>query len=238
MTPNSSPPPRGRGKEGVGFRGEGAAVIFDMDGVLIDSGAYHRRAWRALLDELGARPAHPEFWRLTIGRPGEEAIPILLGRAVSAEEARRLARRKRDLYVGLARRGLEAVPGAAAFVMALNRLGVPRAVGTSASRFDCERLLDGLGLRRHFDVIVTADDVSLGKPDPEVYVEAARRMRAAPAACVVFEDSVVGIQAARSAGMRAIGVTTAHTEEELRAAGAESAIADFEGLEWRMLARP
>jgi len=238
MTPNSSPPPRGRGKEGVGLRGEGAAVIFDMDGVLLDSGAHHRRAWRMLLDELGARPAHPEFWRLTIGRPGEEAIPILLGRAVSAEEARRLARRKRDLYVGLARRGLEAVPGAAAFVMALNRLGVPRAVGTSASRFDCERLLDGLGLRRHFDVIVTADDVSLGKPDPEVYVEAARRMRASPAACVVFEDSVVGIQAARSAGMRAIGVTTAHTEEELREAGAEFAIADFEGLEWRMLARP
>jgi HAD superfamily hydrolase (TIGR01509 family) len=214
------------------------AAIFDMDGVLIDSGAHHRRAWGALLDELGARPAHPEFWRLTIGRPSEEAIPILLGRDVGAEEARRLARRKRDLYVALARRGLAAVPGVAAFVTALHRLGVPRAVGTSASRFDCERLLDGLGLRRHFDIIITADDVRLGKPDPEVYVQAARRMRTAPAACVVFEDSVVGIQAARNAGMRAIGVTTAHTEEELRDAGAETAIADFEGLEWKTLARP
>jgi HAD superfamily hydrolase (TIGR01509 family) len=214
------------------------AAIFDMDGVLIDSGAHHRRAWGALLDELGARPAHPEFWRLTIGRPSEEAIPILLGRDVGAEEARRLARRKRDLYVALARRGLAAVPGVAAFVTALRRLGVPRAVGTSASRFDCERLLDGLGLRRHFDIIITADDVRLGKPDPEVYVQAARRMRTAPAACVVFEDSVVGIQAARNAGMRAIGVTTAHTEEELRDAGAETAIADFEGLEWKTLARP
>jgi HAD superfamily hydrolase (TIGR01509 family) len=214
------------------------AAIFDMDGVLIDSGAHHRHAWAALLDELGARPAHPEFWRLTIGRPSEEAIPILLGRDVGAEEARRLARRKRDLYVGLARGGLAAVPGVAAFVAALRRLGVPRAVGTSASRFDCERLLDGLGLRRHFDIIITADDVRLGKPDPEVYLQAARRMRTAPAACVVFEDSVVGIQAARNAGMRAIGVTTAHTEEELRDAGAETAIADFEGLEWKTLARP
>lgn len=213
------------------------AAIFDMDGVLVDSGAHHRRAWRALLDELGARPAHSEFWRLTIGRPSEEAIPLLLGRAVSAAEARRLARRKRDLYVELARRGLEAVPGAAAFLSALSRHGVPMAVGTSASRFDCERLLDDLGLRRHFDVIVTADDVRLGKPDPEVYVQAARRMRAAPAACVVFEDSVVGIQAARSAGMRAIGITTAHTADELRAAGAEAAIADFEGLEWSTVAR-
>lgn len=213
------------------------AVIFDMDGVLVDSGAQHRRAWRTLLDELGASPAHPEFWRLTIGRPGEEAIPLLLGRAVKPSEARRLAQRKRDLYVELVERGLETVPGATAFVEALSRSGVPRAIGTSASRFDCERLLDEIGLRRHFDVIVTADDVRLGKPDPEVYIQAARRMRAAPSTCLVFEDSVVGIQAARRAGMRAIGVATAHTEEELRVAGAETAIADFGGLEWSRVAR-
>ncbi|HET8576172.1 MAG TPA: HAD family phosphatase [Methylomirabilota bacterium] len=213
------------------------AVIFDMDGVLVDSGAHHRRAWRTLLDELGASPTHPEFWRLTIGRPGEEAIPLLLGRAVRPAEARRLAQRKRDLYVELAEHGLETVPGATAFVEALSRLGVPRAIGTSASRFDCERLLDELGLRAHFDVIVTADDVTQGKPDPEVYVQAARRLRALPSTCVVFEDSVVGVQAARSAGMRAIGVTTAHTAEELRAAGAEAAIADFEGLDWNRIAR-
>ena len=213
------------------------AAIFDMDGVLIDSGAHHRRAWRALLDELGAEPAHPEFWRLTIGRPSEEAIPLLLGRAVSERETRHLAKRKRDLYVELARRGLETVPGAPAFVEALGRLGVPRAVGTSASRYDCERLLADLGLRRHFDVIVTADDVTLGKPDPEVYLLAARRLGAAAAACVVFEDSVVGVEAARRAGMWAIGVTTAHTADELRAAGAEAAIGDFEGLEWPTIAR-
>jgi sugar-phosphatase len=79
--------------------------------------------------------------------------------------------------------------------------------------------------------------VRLGKPDPEVYVLAARRLGAAPGACVVFEDSVVGIQAARRAGMRAIGVTTAYGEEELRAAGAEAVIADFEGLEWDSIAR-
>ena len=216
---------------------KGEAAIFDMDGVLIDSGAHHRQAWRALLDELGARPAHPEFWRLTIGRPGEEAVPLLLGRTVSEPEARRLAKRKRDLYVELARRGLEAVPGARAFVEALGRLGVPRAVGTSASRYDCERLLEDLGLRRHFEVIVTADDVTLGKPDPEVYLLAARRMGAEAAACVVFEDSVVGVEAARRAGMRAIGLTTAHTAAELRAAGAEAAIADFEGLAWPTIAR-
>jgi beta-phosphoglucomutase family hydrolase len=213
------------------------ACIFDMDGVLIDSGAHHRRAWRALLDELGVEPAEPEFWRLTIGRPGEEAVPLLLGREVSEGEARRLARRKRDLYAALAARGLDAVPGAPAFVRALSAAGVRRALGTSASRNDVEHLLGGLGLRRYFQAIVTAEDVTLGKPDPEVYLEAARRIGVPPAGCLVFEDSVVGIQAARRAGMRAIGVTTAHTAEELTAAGAEAAIRDFQGLEWRSIAR-
>lgn len=214
-----------------------SAAIFDMDGVLIDSGAHHRRAWRALLAELGAEPADPEHWRLTIGRPSEEAIPLLLGRRVSGAEARRLARRKRDLYQEQAQAGLEPVPGVPAFLESLARLDVPRAVGTSASRWDAERLLDDLGLLRHFDVVVTSDDVMLGKPDPEVWTQAARRLRVAPSHCVIFEDAVVGIQAARSAGMRAIGVTTAHSERELLAAGAERTIPDFQGFRWNSLFR-
>ena len=214
----------------------GGAAIFDMDGVLIDSGAHHRHAWRMLLDELGAEPADPEHWRLTIGRPSEEAIPLLLGRRVSGAEARRLARRKRDFYQARAQTGLDPVAGVREFLEALARDDVPRAVGTSASRWDAERLLDDLGLLRFFDVMVTADDVMLGKPDPEVWTQAARRLRVTVHRCVVFEDALVGVQAARAAGMRAIGVTTAHTDAELRAAGAERTIPDFQGLEWSRLA--
>jgi HAD superfamily hydrolase (TIGR01509 family) len=214
-----------------------SAAIFDMDGVLVDSGAHHRHAWRELLTELGAEPADPEYWRLTIGRPGEEALPLLLGRRLSGAEARRLARRKRDLYYERARNGLEPVSGVPQFLESLARLGVPRAVGTSASRWDAERLLDDLGLLRYFEVVVTADDVMLGKPDPEVWTQAARGLRRAPAACVVFEDAPVGVQAARRAGMRAIGVTTAHTDAELQDAGAERTIPDFQGLEWSRIAQ-
>jgi len=212
------------------------AVIFDMDGVLIDSGAHHRAAWRALLEELGAEPSQPDYWRLTIGRPSEEALPLLLGRRVPEHETWRLARRKRDLYVDFARGGMVSVPGVREFVATLSRLGIPRAVGTSASRFDVDRMLAGVGLRRHFDVIVTADDVTLGKPDPEVYELAAARLRIPPEACIVFEDSLVGVEAARRAGMRAVGVATAHSEAELLEAGAERAITDFEGIEWQSLA--
>jgi beta-phosphoglucomutase len=212
--------------------------IFDMDGVLIDSGANHRKAWCALLDELGVAPGQPDCWRVTIGRPAEEALPLLLGRPVSSAEARRLALRKRSLYGEFAACGLETVRGVEGFLASLERQGVPRAVGTSALRGDAVSLLERVGLLRYFDVLVTADDVRLGKPSPDVYLEAARRLDASPAECLVFEDSLVGVQAARSAGMRAIGVTTAHTTDELTAAGAERAIADFEGVEWSQVTQP
>lgn len=214
-----------------GARSAASAVVFDMDGVLIDSGAHHRDAWRLLLADLGLTPA-PDFWRLTIGRPAEEAVTLLLGRPVGPVEAARLARRKREHYARLAERGMLPIAGAPAFVAALARQGVPRAVATSASRRDVDDLLTEVGVRRHFEVIVTADDVQRGKPDPEVYVRAAQGLGLPAAGCIVFEDSVVGVRAARGAGMRVIGVTTAHTDGELQAAGAERAIADFETLRW------
>ena len=232
MTPDPSPAARGSGGSE-----DAVAVIFDMDGVLIDSGAHHRAAWRALLAEIGEEP-HPEHWRLTIGRPSEEAVPLLLGRRLSDYEVRRLARRKRDLYVGFARQGVVTVAGVSRFIADLVRQKIPRAVGTSASGFDVYHLLTDAGLRRYFDVIVTADDVAYGKPDPEVYLRAAARLRLAPERCVVFEDSLVGVEAARRAGMRAIGITTAHTVEELVHAGVERAVADFEDVEWPAIAHP
>jgi HAD superfamily hydrolase (TIGR01509 family) len=209
-----------------------AGVIFDMDGVLVDSGAHHRAAWRALLDELAERPASPDYWRLTIGRPAEEAVGRLLGRPLTAAEARRLARRKHDHYARLAGTGLPAIRGAPAFVRALSTHRVPCGVATSASRFDAERLLEAIGLRSCFGCLVAADDVWQGKPEPEVYLTAAERLGVDPARCLVFEDALVGIVAARRAGMRVIGLTTAHTEAELTAAGAERVVADFEGLAW------
>ena len=206
------------------------AVVFDMDGVLVDSGAHHRAAWVSLCAELAVEPPH-EFWRLTIGRPAEEAVALLVG-GVSATEAARLAGRKRAHYTEHARRGIVAVRGVQAYVARLEARGVPRAVATSAARVDVERLLDAIGLRAAFDTVVSADDVRRGKPHPEVYLKAAERLAVTPARCLVFEDAVVGVQAARRAGMRVIAVTTSYAGVELIAAGAERAVADFEGLPW------
>jgi len=210
--------------------GRAQAAIFDMDGVLVDSGAYHRAAWRALLKELGAEPTDREFWRLTIGRPVEEALPLLLGRQLSPQEIARYSKRKTDLYHRLADGRFHPIPGAVAFVRALEAENIPRALASSASVSSVTAVLCGLGLK--FPVVVTADDVDRGKPDPEVYLAAAFRLGVAPHACMVFEDSLVGVEAARRAGMRPIGLTTAHTEAELKKAGAGQVLADFEGLTW------
>ena len=169
---------------------------------------------------------------MTIGRPAEEAVSLLLGRRLDAVEARSLARRKRAHYTRLAERGMLPIRGVCAFIDTLVHAGVPRAVATSASRGDLDALLSQVGLRAHFEVIVTAEDVQWGKPNPEVFLRAAAGLDVPPTSCVVFEDSLVGVHAARNAGMRVVGVTTAHDSRELLAAGAERAIADFEGFAW------
>jgi HAD superfamily hydrolase (TIGR01509 family) len=206
-------------------------AIFDMDGVLVDSGACHRAAWQALLDELGV-PAPPEFWRLTIGRPSHEAVCVLLDRELPEPEARQLSRRKQQLYLSIATAGIPAVAGVTDFVADLVERGVPRAVATSARRSDVQQMLGGIGLLDRFGAVITAEQVTRGKPDPEVYLLAARALGAVPDQCVVFEDSLVGVHAASTAGMRVIGLATSHTDAELREAGAERAMPDFTGCRW------
>jgi beta-phosphoglucomutase len=207
------------------------AVVFDMDGVLVDSGAHHRTAWETLLREM-AVPVPPEFWRRTIGRPAAEAVAALLDRPLDADEANALSRRKHAHYLRLSRGGLPAVRGAQAYVATVVRAGVSCAVATSARRADATALLGALGLLERFGAVVAAEDVRRGKPDPEVYRLAAQRLDVTAERCLVFEDSLVGVHAARAAGMRVIGLSTAHTDAELVAAGAERVIADFEGLAW------
>src|SRR5262249_7793968 len=119
------------------------------------------------------------------------------------------------------------------FVTELAARRVPRAVATSASRRDVDALLTHAGLRDRFEIVVAAEDVRRGKPDPEVYLLAARGLGVAPEQCLVFEDAVVGVQAARRAGMRTVGGGTGHTETELRAAGARRAAGSCEGVTWR-----
>ncbi len=201
---------------GMGIRG----AIFDWDGVIIDSEAQHRRSWDRLAEETGLSFPKGAFEK-SFGMRNAQIIPDILGWAAPGDhgEIARLADRKESLYREEIRsQGIEALPGIRDFLDVLRTAGIPCAVGSSTSRKNIETVLELTQLGGCFDVIVSAEDVSRGKPEPDVFLRAAERLGVEPADCVVFEDAHVGIEAARRGGMRVVGLATTHPAESLSAA--------------------
>lgn len=182
------------------------AVLWDMDGTLVDSAAQHWESWRVTLEAEGLVVTHAQFAE-TFGQRNDAILGRWLGTRVTPEAIRRLGDAKEALYRELVvRDGLAPLPGAADWVRRLAGLGWRQAVASSAPRLNVEVVVRQIGLADCFAVTVAGDDVALGKPAPDIFLEAARRVGAAPRRCVVVEDSPAGIEAARRAGMPCIGV--------------------------------
>lgn len=190
-------------------------ALFDWDGVIIDSSSHHEESWERLAREL-TKPLPPDHFKKGFGRKNEFIIPELLGWTHDAAEIRTISLRKEALYREVvAERGLDPLPGVRAWLERLRDAGVPCAIGSSTHRANIDLSLGLIGLAEFFSAIVTAEDVSLGKPDPEVFLTAAACIGRAPGRCVVFEDAHVGIQAALAGGMRVVAVATTHPLAEL-----------------------
>ena len=190
-------------------------AIFDWDGVIIDSSRQHEESWERLARESG-KPLPEGHFKAGFGRKNEFIIPRILGWEDDLEKVRRLSLRKEELYREIVlEKGLEPLPGVRTWLERLAAAGVPCAIGSSTHRKNIEVSLDVLGLRDFFREIVSAEDVSHGKPDPEVFLKAAAKIGTAPEKCVVFEDAHVGIEAAQRAGMRVIAVATTNPLSEL-----------------------
>jgi beta-phosphoglucomutase len=194
-----------------------AAVIFDLDGVLIDSGAAHHESWRLLAAELGQEVTADQFVA-SFGRQNRDIIPMLFGGGDDDARIRRLSERKEVLYRELVRGRIPAVPGAVALVRDCRRSGLKLAVGSSAPVENIDLALGEMGIAECFDAVVHDGDVTRGKPDPGVFLIAAEWLGVPPEACVVIEDAPSGVQAALAAGMKAVGLTTYHTADQLAAA--------------------
>lgn len=192
------------------------AVIWDMDGVLADSGPLHLEAWRRLASERGRGLTDEEF-RQTFGMRNDEIVTRLFGDLPPAC-ASLLAERKEGYFREAARAHLEARAGARRLLTELGNMGFLQALASSAPTANVELVLDTLGLRDSFQAVVTGADVRKGKPNPEVFLLAADRLGVPPERCVVVEDAVVGVQAAKAANMRCIAVTSTNTRQELRQA--------------------
>ena len=195
------------------------AVIFDVDGVLVDSYAGHFESWRVILEENGLELTEDDFAH-TFGRTSREIITKFWGDGVDAARSRAIDDRKEALYRDIVRKDFPAMAGAVELIDALAAAGFALGVGSSAPPENVELSLDCLGRRDAFSAVVTGRDVTRGKPDPQVFLLAAERLGVAPARCAVIEDAPAGIQAAEAAGAASIALLGTAPSERLVAAGA------------------
>src|SRR5271169_1385643 len=191
------------------------AVLWDMDGTLIDSEQLHWISWRDTLANEGITITREQFLA-SFGQRNDSIIPRWLGAAATPERIERISKAKEELYRQMVRRdGMSAEPGVIAWLHRLRNEGWLQAIASAAPRANIDAVLETLSATHIFQGIVSAEDVHRGKPDPEVYLTAASRVGVPPDRCIVVEDAVAGVQGARSAGMKSIGVS--HNGKQLPA---------------------
>jgi len=202
------------------------AVIFDFDGVICDSEALHYRALNTVFNRYGVDVPKAVHWERYLGfsdRENIEAVNQDYRMGLDSAGVRRLMAEKKEAFESLVRAEPLLIDGVQAFVRMLVEHGVRRAICSGALRSDIDLMLAGSGLDEAFEAIVTADDVTCGKPDPEGYLTALQELNIRgdhaikPSECVVIEDSHWGIEAALAAGMHPIAVTNTYSREELEA---------------------
>jgi beta-phosphoglucomutase family hydrolase len=202
--------------------------LFDMDGVVCDNMAAHTEAWRIFFRGHKIEIETRDFLVNTMGMPTRDVLAYYFKRSVAAGEAARHADVKEKLYRRLYGPKRRAAPGLRRFLAAARAEGARIGLGTGSKGDNVSFILDGLELRKSFDAVVDGGDVKKGKPDPETFLTLADKLKARPRDCVVFEDALLGEEAARRAGMKVVAITTSHGAHEFRAAAL--AVRDFRKL--------
>jgi beta-phosphoglucomutase len=183
------------------------AVLWDLDGTLVDSEEFHWLSWRDTVRAEGIELSYAQFLA-SFGQRNDRILPVWLGADVDAGRVRRIGDDKETEFRRLAEaHGLTLLPGAREWLTTLKAAGWKQAIASSAPRVNVEMMLRVAGLDGYFDAIVSADDVTIGKPDPQVFLKAAEKLGVPPARCLVVEDAAAGVEGAGRAGMRSIGVT-------------------------------
>lgn len=212
-----SPPPRPRTSRGGGddsrvplHESRVRGVLWDMDGTLVDSGALHFDAWRAIMEELGRTITRADF-DATFGQRNDAILRRWFDPSIPVAQIERIGEAKEAYYRDLVReRGIAPLPGAQRCLERLHADGWRQAIASSGPRANAETIIVVVGWEGVFDAVVSAEDVTHGKPHPEVFLAAAAKLGVEPASCVVVEDAPPGLEAGRRAGMATLGVLSTH----------------------------
>ena len=204
------------------------AIIFDMDGVLVDSNPYHKIALHQFCANHGYHLTEEGLRNTIYGRTNKEWITNLFG-TLPPDQLAQYGEEKEALYRELFDKAIQPVTGLIDFLHLLDKHTIPRAIGTSAPRSNVDFTLSKTGMLNFFSIILDESHVTHGKPNPEIYINVAQKLGLPPQQCIVFEDSLSGVISAKSAGAKVVGITTTHTVEEL--SETDFVINDFKNLD-------
>lgn len=191
-----------------------AAILWDLDGVIVDSGEYHFAAYVAVLGQRGVQLDKKRYYSRLFGRRNWDILRDVLG-DLPDDEIRAIAQQKEEKFRELARGHIQPLPGAKELLRRAHEAGLKQSIVSSTPRENIELIVDSLGVRDDLDAIVGEEDSARGKPDPQPFTTAADRLAVPYKRCVVLEDAPEGIAAGKAAGMRTIGVTTTRPAERL-----------------------
>ena len=208
-----------------------SALIFDMDGVLVDSNPFHVQKWIEFLHERGIPYNAEDLPKQIFGSRNDSALRRFFGRDLPKGEIEKLSEDLEARFRAAFRPHAQPLLGLKTLMDECRAEGIPLAVASSAMTKNVDFVVDTLKLRSYFASIVTGDDVSRPKPDPEIYLKTAEKLKLAPVKCVAFEDSFVGIESAHRAGMKCVGIASTFPAEDLwRQTQADLVVKGFEEL--------
>ena len=196
---------------------EDKAVIWDMDGVIADTGPYHYRAWRQVFQKRGVSFTGEDFRRI-FGQRNDAIIRNTLGKDITPDEISAVAQEKEEGFRSIVRQNIKPLPGAIELIKRLSEGGFKMAIASSAPIENIQLVIGGLGISNCFQHFVSGRDVTEGKPSPQGFLLAARKLGMEPKSCIVVEDAVAGVAAAKRAGMYCVAVTNTHSRTSLKEA--------------------
>ena len=200
-------------------------VIFDMDGVITDNNPYHKKAWDKFSEQYGVRLTSDEVNNYIFGRVARDTVEYIFKKKLTQEEIDDYVEQKENIYKKIYEAHIKPVDGLIAFLEVLTLNKFKLAMATSAPRGNVNFTFRHIPIKHFFDVILDEDSIINGKPHPEIYIKAIKMLGLVPEQCLIFEDSLPGIAAAKGSGAFVIGVSTTHDEAEL--SGVHKVIRDF-----------
>lgn len=209
------------------------AIIFDLDGTLLDNNEVHLKAWKKYLKESQMEISDEDFKKYISGRTNKDAVAHLYKKELTEDEASKYYLKKEEIYRKLYEIDIVPIAGLLRFLKDLDRHNIAMAIATSGIQVNIDFMFTHVPIKKYFKKIISSADISKGKPDPEIFLKTAKSLHTSPENCIVFEDSIAGVFAGKSAGMKVVALTTTHTAEEFK--NADLIIKDYTEINFNRL---